>query len=94
LILRDHLGEDMAGVDLSLAPLLLLGGTRGLSKKGARRTSAGTACGTVYGARNVEPLVYLTDVLQQIVSGRTKSHELRTLLPWAWHPDSAATATG
>ena len=43
---------------------------------------------------NVEPLAYLTDVLQRIVSGRTKSHELRTLLPWDWHPDSAATATG
>jgi hypothetical protein len=42
---------------------------------------------------NVEPLAYLTDVLQRIVSGRTKSHELRTLLPWDWHPDSAATAT-
>ena len=41
---------------------------------------------------NVEPLAYLTDVLQRIVSGRTKSHELRTLLPWDWHPDSAATA--
>ena len=41
---------------------------------------------------NVEPLAYLTDVLQRIVSGRTKSHELRTLLPWDWHPDSAHTA--
>ena len=33
-------------------------------------------------------------VLQRTVSGRTKSHELRTLLPWDWHPDNAATATG
>ena len=41
---------------------------------------------------NVEPLAYLTDVLQRIVSGRTRSHELRTLLPWDWHPDSASTA--
>ena len=41
---------------------------------------------------NVEPLAYLTDVLQRIVSGRTKNHELRTLLPWDWHPDSAHTA--
>jgi transposase len=40
---------------------------------------------------NVEPLAYLTDVLQRIVSGRTKSHELRTLLPWNWRPDSVAT---
>jgi transposase len=41
---------------------------------------------------NVEPLAYLTDVLQRIVSGRTKSHELRTLLPWHWRPDSVHTA--
>ncbi len=32
----------------------------------------------------VEPLAYLTDVLQRIVSGRTKSHELHALLPWNW----------
>jgi transposase len=40
---------------------------------------------------DVEPLAYLTDVMQRIVSGRTKSHELRTLLPWNWRPDSIAT---
>jgi transposase len=40
---------------------------------------------------NVEPLAYLTDVLQRIVSGRTKNHELHTLLPWHWRPDSAPT---
>ena len=32
----------------------------------------------------VEPMAYLTDVLERIVSGRTKSHELHTLLPWTW----------
>ena len=41
---------------------------------------------------NVEPLAYLTDVLQRIVSGRTKSHELHALLPWNWLQDSHATA--
>jgi transposase len=34
----------------------------------------------------VEPLAYLTDVLQRIISGRTKNHELHALLPWNWHP--------
>ena len=29
---------------------------------------------------------YLTDVLHRIVSGRTKVHELQSLLPWNWHP--------
>ena len=40
----------------------------------------------------VEPLAYLTDVLQRIVSGRTKNHELHTLLPWHWRPPGAVDA--
>jgi len=32
----------------------------------------------------VEPMAWLTDVLERIVSGRTKAHELHTLLPWNW----------
>jgi transposase len=32
----------------------------------------------------VEPMAWLTDVLERIVSGRTKAHELETLLPWNW----------
>jgi transposase len=32
----------------------------------------------------VEPLAWLTDVLERVVSGRTKAHELERLLPWAW----------
>ena len=32
----------------------------------------------------VEPLAWLTDVLERMVSGRTKAHELAQLLPWAW----------
>jgi hypothetical protein len=30
----------------------------------------------------VEPMAWLTDVLERIVSGRTKAHELQDLLPW------------
>ena len=26
----------------------------------------------------------LTDVLERMVSGRTKAHELEHLLPWSW----------
>jgi transposase len=37
----------------------------------------------------VEPMAYLTDALERIVSGRTKAHELETLLPWNWKPDNA-----
>jgi transposase len=34
----------------------------------------------------VEPLAWLTDVLERLVSGRTKQHELEQLLPWSWRP--------
>ena len=34
----------------------------------------------------VNPMAWLTDVLERIVSGRTKAHELTTLLPWNWMP--------
>ena len=37
----------------------------------------------------VEPMAWLTDVLERIVAGRTKTHELTTLLPWNWQPDNA-----
>ena len=32
----------------------------------------------------VEPMAWLTDVLERIVSGRTKANALHTLLPWNW----------
>jgi transposase len=34
----------------------------------------------------VDPMAWLTDVLERVVSGRTKAHELHTLLPWNWRP--------
>ena len=40
----------------------------------------------------VNPLAWLTDVLERIVSGRTKRHELHTLLPWTWKTEKAAPA--
>ena len=41
----------------------------------------------------VEPLAWLTDVLERMVSGRTKAHELERLLPWHWKTERlAATA--
>ena len=39
---------------------------------------------------NVEPLAWLTDVLQRIASARTKSTELHTLLPWNWKLENTA----
>jgi transposase len=40
----------------------------------------------------VEPLAWLTDVLERMVSGRTKAHELERLLPWAWKAEKLAPA--
>jgi transposase len=37
----------------------------------------------------VDPMPWLTDVLQRIVSRQTKVHELHTLLPWNWTPSEA-----
>ena len=39
----------------------------------------------------VEPLAWLTDVLERMVSGRTKAHELERLLPWAWKAERLET---
>ena len=40
----------------------------------------------------VEPLAWLTDVLEGMVSGRTRAHELELLLPWAWKAERLAAA--
>jgi transposase len=42
----------------------------------------------------VEPLAWLTDVLERMVAGRTKRHELETLLPWNWKAAKEAEAAG
>ena len=38
----------------------------------------------------VDPMAWLTDVLERVVSGRTKAHELHTLLPWNWAAANAS----
>ncbi len=40
----------------------------------------------------VEPLAWLTDVLERMVSGRTKAHEREWVLPWAWKAERLASA--
>jgi transposase len=37
----------------------------------------------------VEPFAYLRDVLERIVSGKTKANKLSSLLPWAWEASQA-----
>jgi hypothetical protein len=36
----------------------------------------------------VDPQSWLTDVLERVVSGRTKANELDSLLPWIWRPNT------
>ena len=40
----------------------------------------------------VEPLAWLTDVLERVVSGRTKARELERLLPWNWKAERIVAA--
>ncbi len=41
---------------------------------------------------DVEPFAYLRDVLERIVSGKTKANDLASLLPSAWKASQAQTA--
>ena len=41
----------------------------------------------------VEPMAYLTDVLERIVSGRTKASALEALLPWNWKAGRSPATT-
>ena len=40
----------------------------------------------------VEPQAWLTDVLERVVSGRTKAHGLAGPLPWTWKAERLAAA--
>jgi hypothetical protein len=39
----------------------------------------------------IEPMAWLAEVLERVVSGGTKAHELHTLLPWNWTPTEIPT---
>jgi transposase len=41
---------------------------------------------------DIDPQSYLADVLDRIVSGRTKANALRELLPWEWKAARDAAA--
>lgn len=58
------------------------------SDAGARHWAIANSLLQTCKLNGVDPLAYLSDVLQRIVSGRTKSLALHTLLPWNWHPQN------
>jgi transposase len=62
------------------------------SDGGARHWAIVASLVTTAKLSGVEPLAWLTDVLERVVSGRTKAHELERLLPWTWKAERLAAA--
>ena len=62
------------------------------SDGGARHWAIAMTLVTTAKLNGVEPMAWLTDVLERVVSGRTKAHELESLLPWNWKPQGAKAA--
>jgi hypothetical protein len=60
------------------------------SERGARNWAVFASLLNTAKLNGVEPLTWLTDVLERIVSGRTKNHQLHELLPWEWRAARAA----
>jgi hypothetical protein len=79
-----HAGGEGAANDAPPAHLL-----RRNAIAGAREGSAASLLTTAR-LNGVDPLSWLTDVLERIVSGRTKNHQLHELLPWEWKATRAA----
>jgi transposase len=75
----------MRGIALGRHSYLFAG-----SERGARNWAILASLLTTAKLNGVDPLTWLTDVLERIVSGRTKSHQLRDLLPWNWKAAQAA----
>ncbi len=67
--------------------VLLVGGDGG-----ARHWSVAMTLIQTAKLNGVDPMAWLTNVLERVVSGRTKAHELHTLLPWTWQPEARAGA--
>ena len=53
------------------------------SDSGARHWAIVASLVATAKLNGVEPLAWLTDVLERMVAGRTKARELEDLLPWA-----------
>jgi transposase len=60
------------------------------SERGARNWAILASLLTTARLNGVDPLTWLTDVLERVVSGRTKNHQLHELLPWEWKAARAA----
>jgi transposase len=77
----------MRGVALGRKNSLFAG-----SNGGARHWAIVASLVATAKLNGVEPLAWLTDVLERVVSGRTKANELAQLLPWSWKAQQLADA--
>jgi transposase len=62
------------------------------SDGGARRWAVVASLVATAKLNGVEPLAWLTDVLERVVAGQAKIHELERLLPWSWKTERLAAA--
>jgi transposase len=54
------------------------------SDEGGRNWAILASFMTTARLNNVDPMAWLTDALQRLVSGRTKINQIHELLPWNW----------
>jgi hypothetical protein len=60
------------------------------SRRGGKRWAVLASLINIAKLHEIDPETYLADVLDRIVSGRTKVNALRELLPWNWKAARAA----
>lgn len=85
---------DSNTVERSMRPIAL-GGRNSLfagSEGGAESWAILASLLNTAKLNDVDPQTYLCDVLERIVSGRTKSHQLHELLVWNWKSARAMPA--
>jgi IS66 C-terminal element/Recombinase len=86
-----HLGNHIPAQRVPLCPLQQGPTHNGhLSDGGARHWAIAMTLIQTAKLNGVEPMAWLTDVLERLVSARTKAHELHTLLPWNWQAGNGA----
>jgi transposase len=63
------------------------------SDAGARSWALFTSLIQTARLNGLDPVAWLTDVLERIVSGAVKANDLDRLLPWNWKAEQNARAT-
>ena len=77
---KEIVGDGRSGRSHWGARIALFVGSEG----GARHWAIVASLVATAKLNGVEPLTWVTDVLERMVSGRTRAPELARLLPWSW----------